>query len=121
MDIYSKLLRIICEDQASCFSDILIHLLAKLALVFIFLLVLSLYITSNLHTMSDDTPLTLEAREAALLRREAELDAREAALVEREAALNQSSSTITIDEEPPSVKEQVLQAGELFQSLKLLS
>jgi len=58
--------------------------------------------------MSDITPLNLEDREAALLKREAELDAREAALVEREAALTNAVPEEKVEEaesgEPPAGK-----------------
>ena len=58
--------------------------------------------------MSEITSLSLEEREAALLKREAELDAREAALVEREAAVTQSVSEEKVKEvesgEPPAGK-----------------
>jgi len=56
--------------------------------------------------MSETIALSLEEREAALLKREAELDAREAALVEREAALNKSVPEDKVEgvesEEPPA-------------------
>jgi len=62
----------------------------------------------RISNMSEITSLSLEEREAALLKREAELDAREAALVEREAAVTQSVSEEKVEEvesgEPPAGK-----------------
>ena len=59
--------------------------------------------------MSEITPLSLEEREAAVLKREAELDAREAELVEREAALAKSVPEEKGEEvenvEPPAGKQ----------------
>jgi len=59
--------------------------------------------------MSEITPLSLEEREAAVLKREAELDAREAELVEREAALAKSVPVEKGEEventEPPAGKQ----------------
>lgn len=58
--------------------------------------------------MSETNHLSIEEREAALLKREAELDAREAALTEREAALKSSVPAEKVEEvesgEPPAGK-----------------